>query len=150
MSAPSRRPGQTPVGVFEIRPWGGFQTIEEGRGYKVKRLLVRPGQRLSLQRHRFRAEHWVVVSGSPRVIVSGRPKRLKPRRAVDVPRGAWHRIENPGRVPVVLIEVQHGLYLGEDDIIRRQDDYGRAGTSPSGTRAEAKSRNKSRKRGSKR
>jgi mannose-6-phosphate isomerase-like protein (cupin superfamily) len=150
MSAPRRRRGETPVGVFEIRPWGGFQTIEEGRGYKVKRLLVRPGQRLSLQRHRFRAEHWVVVSGSPRLIVSGRPKRLRPRGAVDVPRGAWHRIENPGRVPVVLIEVQHGPYLGEDDIIRRQDDYGRAGPTPSGTKTEAKSGNKSRKRGSKR
>ena len=145
MSAARRRRGHTPVGVFETRPWGGFQTIEEGRGYKVKRLLVRPGQRLSLQRHRFRAEHWVVVSGFPRVIVSGRPKRLKPRGAVDVPRGAWHRIENPGRVPVVLIEVQHGPYLGEDDIIRRQDDYGRAGTT-----TKAKSRNESRKRSGKR
>ena len=67
MSAPRGRRGGTPVGVFETRPWGGFQTVEEGRGYKVKRLLVRPGQRLSLQRHRFRAEHWVVVTGAPRV-----------------------------------------------------------------------------------
>ena len=129
MKAPRARRRATPVGLFEARPWGGFLTLEEGRGYKVKRLLVRPGQRLSLQRHRFRAEHWVVVTGSPRVIVSGRPSRLKPRGTVDVPRGAWHRIENPGRVPVVLIEVQHGPYLGEDDIIRRQDDYGRAGAS---------------------
>ena len=141
MSVPRRRRSETPVGVFETRPWGGFQTVEEGRGYKVKRLFVRPGQRLSLQRHRFRAEHWVVVAGSPRVIISGRPKRLKPRGAVDVPRGAWHRIENPGRVPAVLIEVQHGPYLGEDDIIRRHDDYGRAGTS-----AKAKASPKSRKR----
>jgi mannose-6-phosphate isomerase-like protein (cupin superfamily) len=70
------------------------------------------------------------VTGSPRVIIAGRARRLRPRGAVDVPRGAWHRIENPGRVPVVLIEVQHGPYLGEDDIIRRQDDYGRAGTTP--------------------
>jgi mannose-6-phosphate isomerase len=130
------------VGVFETRPWGGFQTVEEGRGYKVKRLFVRPGRRLSLQRHRFRAEHWVVVSGSPRVIISGRPKRLKARGSVDVPRGAWHRIENPGRVPAVLIEVQHGPYLGEDDIIRRHDDYGRAGS----TTAKAKASPKSRKR----
>jgi mannose-6-phosphate isomerase len=126
MSVPRARRGDTPVGVFEPRPWGGFLTMEEGRGYKVKRLFVRPGQRLSLQRHRFRAEHWVVVTGSPRVIISGLPRRLKPRGSVDVPRGAWHRIENPGRGPVVLIEVQHGPYLGEDDIIRRQDDYGRA------------------------
>ena len=128
-----RRGGE--AAVFETRPWGGFQTIEEGRGYKVKRLLVQPGQRLSLQRHRFRAEHWVVVVGSPRVIISGRPRRLKPRASVDVPRGAWHRIENPGRVPVVLIEVQHGPYLGEDDIIRRQDDYGRAGSPARGPAA---------------
>ena len=126
MSVPRARRGDTPAGVFEPRPWGGFLTMEEGRGYKVKRLFVRPGQRLSLQRHRFRAEHWVVVTGSPRVIISGRPRRLKPRGSINVPRGAWHRIENPGRGPVVLIEVQHGPYLGEDDIIRRQDDYGRA------------------------
>ena len=130
MSAPRARPRPGPVGVFEARPWGGFLTLEEGRGYKVKRLFVRPGQRLSLQRHRFRAEHWVVITGSPRVLIAGRPRRLRPRSAVDVPRGAWHRIENPGRVPVVLIEVQHGPYLGEDDIIRRQDDYGRAGAAP--------------------
>jgi oxalate decarboxylase/phosphoglucose isomerase-like protein (cupin superfamily) len=83
------------------------------------------------------------------VIISGRPKRLKPRGSVDVPRGAWHRIENPGRVPVVLIEVQHGPYLGEDDIIRRQDDYGRAGLTTT-TTTKAKGGNKSRKRGSKR
>jgi len=126
VTAPRTRGGESRVGVFETRPWGGFITVEEGHGYKVKRLFVRPGQRLSLQRHRFRAEHWVVVAGSPRVIISGRPRRLKPRGAVDVPRGAWHRIENPGRVPAILIEVQHGPYLGEDDIIRRQDDYGRA------------------------
>jgi mannose-6-phosphate isomerase len=111
---------------FETRPWGGFQTLEEGRGYKVKRLMVNPGHRLSLQRHRFRAEHWVVIEGSPRVWVSGQPRRLKARQFVVVPRGAWHRIENPGRVPTVIIEVQHGSYLGEDDIIRKHDDYGRA------------------------
>ena len=125
MKASRKRAGETPVGVFETRPWGGFITVEEGRGYKVKRLFVRPRQRLSLQRHRFRAEHWVVVSGSPRVIISGRPKRLKPRGAVDVPRGAWHRIENPGPDPMTFIEVQTGSYFGEDDIVRLDDDYGR-------------------------
>ena len=110
---------------FERRPWGGFETLEEGAGYKVKRLVVEPGHRISLQRHRFRAEHWVIVAGAPRVVIKGRARRLKPCAAVDVPRGAWHRIENPGRRPVVIIEVQHGSYLGEDDIVRRQDDYGR-------------------------
>ena len=119
--------GKARANGFESRPWGGFENIVEGGGYKVKRLTVDPGHRISLQRHRRRAEHWVVVEGSPRVIVDGRTKRLKARQAVDVPLGAWHRIENPGRVPVVIIEVQHGSYLGEDDIIRKSDDYGRSG-----------------------
>ena len=133
MSAVARSEGsvETPTapGAFETRPWGGFQTIQEGPGYKVKRLVVEPGARLSLQRHRQRAESWIVVSGSPRMIVSGRARRTRARDAVAVPRGAWHRIENPGRTPVVIIEVQHGAYLGEDDIERRQDDYGRVGSS---------------------
>lgn len=116
----SRRPA-----VFERRPWGGFSTIEEGPGYKVKRLVVEPGHRFSYQRHRRRAEHWVVVAGSPRVILNGRRHALEVRDTITIPRGAWHRAENPGRVPVVLIEVQQGTYLGEDDIVRRQDDYGR-------------------------
>jgi mannose-6-phosphate isomerase len=111
--------------MFEARPWGGFQTLEEGAGYKVKRLVVEPGHRLSLQRHRQRAEHWVVVDGSPRVWVGRERKRLRARQSVTVPRGAWHRIENPGHVPTVIIEVQYGSYLGEDDIIRKHDDYGR-------------------------
>jgi len=112
---------------FERRPWGSFETLAEGVGYKVKRLVVEPGHRISLQRHRFRAEHWVVVAGAPRIVVGGQVRRLKPRGTVDVPRGAWHRIENPGRRPVVIIEVQHGSHLDERDIIRRHDDYGRAG-----------------------
>ena len=115
------------AGGFERRPWGGFETLQVGAGCKVKRLVVQPGHRISLQRHRFRAEHWVVVAGAPRIVVGGQVLRLKPHGAVDVPRGAWHRIENPGRRPAVIIEVQHGSRLGEEDIIRRQDDYGRAG-----------------------
>lgn len=111
---------------FITRPWGGYETIEEGAGYKVKRIVVEPGGRLSLQKHHQRAESWIVVSGTPRVIVSGKARRARPRDTVHVPRGAWHRIENRGRDRVVLIEVQHGPYLGEDDIVRRQDDYGRA------------------------
>jgi len=115
--------------AFERRPWGGFSTIEEGPGYKVKRLVVDPGHRFSYQRHRRRAEHWVVVAGSPRVVLNGRRRALEVRDTVTIPRGAWHRAENPGRVPVVIIEVQQGMYLGEDDIVRRQDDYGRAAGS---------------------
>ena len=124
--APQPGPAGPTGGGFEPRPWGGFLILEEGPGYKVKRLVVAPGHRLSLQRHRLRAERWVVVSGRPRVLVAGRTRRLKARATVTVPMGAWHRIENPGRDPVVIIEVQHGAYLGEDDIIRRHDDYGRS------------------------
>jgi mannose-6-phosphate isomerase len=109
----------------ERRPWGSFHTLEEGPGYKVKRLVVRPGQRLSLQKHRHRAEHWVVVAGTATVTNGTRVLRLGRRACTVIPRQAWHRIENRGRTPVVVIEVQHGEYLGEDDIIRKQDDYGR-------------------------
>ena len=113
------------TGPFERRPWGGFADLGAGAGYKVKRLVIQPGHRFSLQRHRFRAEHWVVVAGSPRVLVKGRWRRLRPRDTVSVPRGTWHRAENPGRTVVVIVEVQHGSYLGEDDIVRKADDYGR-------------------------
>jgi mannose-6-phosphate isomerase-like protein (cupin superfamily) len=129
--------------AFERRPWGGFLTLDKGPGYQVKQLVVEPGHRFSYQKHRFRAEHWVVVAGSPRVILNGRPRRLKAREWIMIPRGAWHRAENPGRVPVVIIEVQHGSYLGEDDIVRLQDDYGRtparpAAATPAGRRRPAR------------
>ncbi len=110
---------------FEVRPWGSFSTLEEGPGYKVKRLVVQPGQRLSLQKHRRRAEHWVVVTGTATIVRGARQLTLGKKQCVVIPRQAWHRIENHGRQPVVIIEVQHGTYLGEDDIIRKQDDYGR-------------------------
>jgi mannose-6-phosphate isomerase len=109
----------------ERRPWGSFHTLEEGPGYKVKRLVVLPGQRLSLQKHRHRAEHWVVVAGTATVTNGTRVLRVGRRACTVIARQAWHRIENRGRTPVVVIEVQHGAYLGEDDIIRKQDDYGR-------------------------
>jgi mannose-6-phosphate isomerase len=112
--------------AFHVRPWGGFQVLEEGADYKVKRLVVEPGHRLSLQRHRSRAERWIVVAGTARVRVGARIRRLKPHQTITVPRRAWHRIENPGKIRTVIIEIQHGTYLGEDDIERRQDDYGRA------------------------
>lgn len=120
--------GALPRGAapFEPRPWGGYQNLEEGPGYKVKRLVVEPGHRFSLQKHRQRSEHWTVVAGSPRVVLNGRSRRLRPRESITVPRGVWHRAENVGRVPVVIVEVQFGSYLGEDDIVRKQDDYGRA------------------------
>ncbi len=108
------------------KPWGSFCTLEEGPGYKVKRLVVQPGCRLSLQKHRHRAEHWVVVAGTATVVRGDQRLTLRGRQCTVIPRQAWHRIENHGRAPVVIIEVQHGTYLGEDDIVRKQDDYGRA------------------------
>ena len=114
----------TPI-EFEERPWGSFSTLEEGPGYKIKRLVVQPGQRLSLQKHRRRAEHWVVVAGTATIVRGEERLTLRQRQCTVIPRQDWHRIENHGRLPVVIIEVQHGAYLGEDDIIRRQDDYGR-------------------------
>jgi mannose-6-phosphate isomerase len=110
---------------FETRPWGSFSTLEEGPGYKVKRLVVQPGQRLSLQKHRHRAEHWIVVSGAATVVRGDHSLTLGRKECTVIPRQTWHRIENHGRKPAVIIEVQHGTYLGEDDIIRKQDDYGR-------------------------
>ena len=121
-----------------IKPWGGFSTLEEGPGYKIKRLVVQPGHRLSLQRHRHRAEHWVVVAGTATVVNGERLLTLRARQCTVIPRQAWHRIENRGRRPVVIIEVQHGTYLGEDDIIRKQDDYGRI--APSAERRAASRR----------
>lgn len=109
----------------EVKPWGGFSTLEEGPGYKVKRLVVQPGQRLSLQKHRHRAEHWVVVTGTATVVRGNQHLTLRTRQCTVIPRQTWHRIENRGRSPLVIIEVQHGSYLGEDDILRKQDDYGR-------------------------
>ena len=112
-----------------VKPWGRFSTLEEGPGYKIKRLVVAPGQRLSLQKHRHRAEHWVIVAGTATVVRGASRLSLKPRQCAVIPRGAWHRVENHGRIAVVIIEVQHGAYLGEDDIIRKADDYGRVGRS---------------------
>jgi mannose-6-phosphate isomerase len=122
----------------EQRPWGSFHTLEEGPGYKVKRLVILPGRRLSLQKHRHRAEHWVVVAGRPTIVRGRETLYLGPRQCAVIPRGAWHRIENRGRTVAVVIEVQHGAYLGEDDIVRRHDDYGRApGETPQGQRPHA-------------
>lgn len=109
----------------ERRPWGAFTVIGEGPGYKVKRLSVDPGARLSLQSHRQRAEHWVVVAGRARVSVDGTVRDLLAGDSVIVPVGAVHRLENPGPEAAVLIEVQTGPYLGEDDIDRHADDYDR-------------------------
>jgi mannose-6-phosphate isomerase len=99
--------------------------LGEGQGYKVKRIEVDPGQRLSLQRHHHRSEHWIVVSGTAKVDIGDRVEHLGVEGSTFVPAGTSHRIENPGPLPLIIIEIQSGTYLGEDDIIRLHDDYGR-------------------------
>lgn len=114
-------------GLDDRRPWGGYRILDEAPDHKVKRIVVLPGQRLSLQRHRRRGEHWYVVRGAARVERDGEEIRLAAGEAVDIPLGAWHRVANPGEELLVFIEVQRGDYFGEDDIERAEDDYGRAG-----------------------
>lgn len=107
------------------RPWGNYQSLDRGERYQVKRIVVNPGGRLSLQKHAHRAEHWVVVRGTALVTIGDEKKTLKENESVYVPLGAVHRLENPGTTPVELIEVQSGNYLGEDDIVRIEDVYQR-------------------------
>src|SRR5262245_18767976 len=108
------------------RPWGYYESIDSGPAYQVKRLMVKPGSRISLQLHRRRAEHWVVVSGQARVTRDAEIIDLGPNQSTYIPLGARHRLENPGKEPLFVIEVQSGDYLGEDDIERFADDYRRA------------------------
>jgi mannose-6-phosphate isomerase len=113
---------------FDQRPWGTFTVLDEADGYKVKRIEVLPGKRLSYQKHAQRAEHWVVVEGVAKVTLDGKDTIVNAGEAIDIAIGAAHRVENPGDKMLVFIEVQRGVYLGEDDIVRLQDDFGRAGT----------------------
>lgn len=108
------------------RPWGSFQTIYGGDRFQVKCLVVQPGGCLSLQRHYHRAEHWIVVRGTALVVRDEEKVLLYENQSIDIPMGAVHRLENPGKVPLSVIEVQCGGYLGEDDIVRLEDFYGRA------------------------
>jgi mannose-1-phosphate guanylyltransferase/mannose-6-phosphate isomerase len=108
------------------RPWGSYTVLEEGNGYKIKRIEVKPGARLSLQMHHKRSEHWVVVSGVAQVTCGDRVYQVKRNESTYVPVRMKHRIANPGKEPLQIIEVQNGGYLGEDDIVRFQDDYDRS------------------------
>ncbi|MBN9047317.1 MAG: mannose-1-phosphate guanylyltransferase/mannose-6-phosphate isomerase [Rhizobiales bacterium] len=107
------------------RPWGTYTVLEEGDGFKIKRIEVKPGRRLSLQAHHHRSEHWIVVSGTAKVTNGDREILLTTNQSTYIPCGFRHRLENPGILPLVLIEVQSGEYLGEDDIVRFDDIYGR-------------------------
>lgn len=110
----------------EMRPWGSFTVLEEGSGYKIKRIVVNPKHRLSLQMHYHRSEHWIVVAGTAKVTCGETEKIITANQSTFVPPCTKHRLENPGVIPLILIEVQNGQYLGEDDIVRFSDDYARA------------------------
>lgn len=111
------------------RPWGSYEVLSDESDHKVKQIVVKPGKRLSYQMHARRSEHWFIVRGTGVVTLNDAPVSVGPGVAVDVPLGASHRIENTGREDLVFVEVQHGDYFGEDDIVRLEDDFGRAGTT---------------------
>ncbi|WP_410498577.1 mannose-1-phosphate guanylyltransferase/mannose-6-phosphate isomerase [Chitinibacter sp. S2-10] len=110
-----------------FRPWGSYEGIDSGARFQVKRIVVNPGASLSLQMHYHRAEHWIVVSGTARVVNGEQTLLLTENQSTYIPIGATHRLENPGKFPLEMIEVQSGSYLGEDDIVRFEDTYGRVG-----------------------
>lgn len=107
-------------------PWIWYDSIDEGVRFKVKRTQVKPGASLSLQKHRHRAEHWVVVSGTAKITYGDKKRLLTENQSTYIPLGEVHRLANPGSISLEIIEVQTGSYLGEDDIVRLSDDYGRA------------------------
>ena len=107
------------------RPWGSYQSLDQGDRYQVKRIVVKPAGRLSLQLHHHRAEHWIVVRGTARIVVGQETKIIHENESIYIPIGSQHRLENPGKIDLELIEVQTGSYLGEDDIVRIEDDYRR-------------------------
>jgi mannose-1-phosphate guanylyltransferase len=108
-----------------FRPWGSYDSVDSGQRFQVKRITVKPGAKLSLQMHHHRAEHWVVVSGTASVRLGNEVKLVTENESVYIPVGVTHSLENPGKVMLHLIEVQSGSYLGEDDIVRFEDLYGR-------------------------
>ena len=107
------------------RPWGSYDSIENGPRYQVKRLSVKPGASMSLQLHHHRAEHWIVVAGTARITRGDEVFMLEENQSTYIPLGVKHRIENPGKIELHIIEIQSGSYLGEDDIVRFEDVYGR-------------------------
>jgi len=113
-----------------VRPWGNFRCIDRSSRYQVKRITVNPGEQLSLQLHHHRAEHWIVVHGTARVTKGADNFLLTENESVYIAIGQEHRLENPGAIPLELIEVQSGSYLGEDDILRLEDIYGRTEPEP--------------------
>ncbi|MHB1710212.1 MAG: phosphomannose isomerase type II C-terminal cupin domain [Acidimicrobiales bacterium] len=124
----SRQGLEPPHPGTDHRPWGSYTVLDDARAHKVKRIEVLPGKRLSYQRHARRSEHWFIVSGTALVTLDGEQTEIAAGGSVDIPVGTDHRIENRTAGNLVFVEVQHGEYFGEDDIVRLDDDYGRAGT----------------------
>ena len=112
----------------EERPWGWYDVIDEGDRYKVKNIEVKPGSSLSLQQHHHRTEHWIVVIGTAEVEIDSEKFIIGENKSIYIPLGSTHRLSNPGKIPLILIEVQSGSYLKEDDIVRIDDMYGRENT----------------------
>ena len=107
------------------RPWGRYEVLQESKTHKVKCIWVKPGARLSYQRHKFRAEHWFIVQGTGEVTIDGKTSTVKAGDTVEFPIGVLHRMANTGSEEIIFVEVQTGTYFGEDDIERVEDDYGR-------------------------
>jgi mannose-1-phosphate guanylyltransferase/mannose-6-phosphate isomerase len=107
------------------RPWGTYTVLEEGPRFKIKRIVVKPGAALSLQMHHHRSEHWIVVQGMAKVVNGDETRLINTNESTFIPAGHQHRLENPGVIDLMMIEVQSGEYLGEDDIVRFEDQYGR-------------------------
>lgn len=114
-----------PPGRKVCRPWGSYECVDSGERFQVKRILVNPGAALSLQMHHHRAEHWIVVRGTAEVTCGENTFLLAENQSTHIPLGMTHRLSNPGKLPLEIIEVQSGGYLGEDDIVRFEDRYGR-------------------------
>jgi mannose-1-phosphate guanylyltransferase/mannose-6-phosphate isomerase len=123
-----RRDGRSEAAAHSrcYRPWGFYESLITAHRFQVKRIVVKPGEKLSLQKHFHRAEHWVVVAGTAMVTRDADQVLVRENESIYLPLGCMHRLENPGRIPLELIEVQSGAYLGEDDIVRVEDTYGRA------------------------
>ncbi len=115
----------SPASESDERPWGTYTVLADDEIYKVKRMVVRPGKRLSYQRHARRSEHWFIVQGTGLVTLDGTRIEVSAGESVDIPVGTDHRMENPTGTDVIFVEVQHGTYFGEDDIVRLEDDFGR-------------------------
>lgn len=123
LKSENRDEADTALKVY--RPWGNYEQLDYGDGYQVKRIVIKPAGVLSLQKHKHRAEHWVVVQGTPEITIDDTVQTLEPNQSIYIPLGSVHRLANRTQEPVVIIEVQTGDYLGEDDIVRLEDDYNR-------------------------